>query len=89
MKLNTSYTLRSVAGEYMLIKEAGSQVNLNGIVSLSESAAWLWEQVGDSEFEEEDLVRLLVSAYDVDEDEAAEDVHELVLFFRENGLVTV
>lgn len=84
MKLNKKYTLRKVADENILVRSSGP-VDMTSVFSLNESAAWLWNRIGDEEFTEEKLVEWLCAEYDVDVDVARCDVHSLVLLWKRYG----
>ena len=84
MKLNKKYTLRKVADENILVRSSGP-VDMTSVFSLNESAAWLWNRIGEEEFTEENLVEWLCAEYDVDADVAECDVHDLVLLWKRYG----
>ena len=57
------------------------------MISLNESAAFLWKQVAGLEFTEEDMVQLLLGEYEVEKPQAEEDVKALVASWKKEGLV--
>lgn len=87
MKIKEGFTLRTICGEHIVIGEGLSQVNFNKMLSLNGSAAYLWEQLKDKEFTEEDAVRLLTDKYDVTPDRALEDVKKLLEEWKKQGVV--
>ncbi len=84
MKLNKEYCLRKVADENILVRRSG-QVDMTSVFSLNESAAWLWNRIGEEEFTEEKLVEWLCAEYDVDVEVAECDVHSLVILWKRYG----
>ena len=62
-------------------------MNFNKIISLNESAAWLWEQLQGKEFTEDTLVQLLLEKYDVSEELAKADSAKLLAQWVEQGIV--
>ena len=60
MKIKEGFILRQICGEYVVVGEGLAQVNFNKMLSLNESAAYLWKAVSGKEFTEEDLVQLLL-----------------------------
>ena len=62
-------------------------IDFTKVISLNESAAFLWKQVAGLEFSEEDLVQLLLGEYEVEESQAAEDVKALLTQWKAEGLV--
>lgn len=87
MKIKDGFTLRSLCGEHIVIAEGLALVDFNKMLSLNDSAAYLWEQVKDKDFEIEDLVTLLTDRYEVSTDRAREDATTMVDIWRENGIL--
>ena len=87
MKIKEGFILRSICGEFVVVGEGLAQVNFNKMLSLNESAAYLWKAVQDKEFTVEDLTRLLLDEYDVDEATAAKDAKALAEKWIEVGIV--
>lgn len=87
MKIKEGFTLRTLCGEHIVVGEGLSQVNFNKIISLNESAAWLWGQVLEKEFTEDTLVDLLRQKYDVSEEIARADAAKLLAQWKEQGIV--
>ncbi|WP_242865685.1 PqqD family protein [Desulfosporosinus sp. HMP52] len=86
LKLKNGFLCREVAGQWVVVPLGERVVEFNGIMTLSESGALLWRNM-DSEVDEEDLVKLVLSEYIIDEDTAREDVREFVVSLKENGLI--
>ncbi len=86
MKIKEGFILRQICGEYVVVGEGLAQVNFNKMLSLNESAAYLWQEVSGKEFTKEDLVKLLLDKYDVSEERAAADVDKLVAIWLEQGV---
>lgn len=89
MRINRNFIMRTVAGQAILVNVDASCVDFNNMLSLSETAAWLWEKAAgcDGEFDEPTLVRWLTEEFDVDEETAARDVAEMVSQWHQYGLV--
>lgn len=86
MKIKEGFILRQICGEYVVVGEGLAQVNFNKMLSLNESAAYLWQEVSGKEFTKEDLVKLLLDKYDVSEERAATDVDKLIAIWLEQGV---
>lgn len=86
MKLVEGFKLRKLGREYIVVGEGLKQVNFNKMISLNETAAYLWEEVAGKEFTKEDLVKLLLDRYEVDEETATKDVETLLGKWVEAGL---
>ena len=87
MKVVEGFVLRPLGREFILTSETAANVNFNKMISLNQSAAYLWENIQGKDFTEEDLVRLLLDAYEVTEDVASADVASLVRKWLEAGIV--
>ena len=88
MKIKEGFILRSICGEFVVVGEGHAQVNFNKMLSLNESAAYLWKEVEGKEFTRESLVALLLDKYEVSEQQAAADVDKLVGIWIQEGVVT-
>lgn len=86
MKIKEGFILRSICGERVVVGEGIAQVNFNKLLSLNESAAWLWEQVSGKEFTPEDLSALLQERYEVTADVALSDARKLAQSWIEQGV---
>ncbi len=86
MKLKEGFILRSICGEHVVVGEGLAQVNFNKMLSLNESAAYLWEAVAGREFTKEEMVQLLLDKYEVTPERAAEDVDNLLKVWVEQGV---
>lgn len=87
MKIKNGFELRDVCGENIIIAHGVDNIDFTKVISLNESAAFLWKQVAGLEFTEEDLVQLLLGEYEVEEAQAVEDVTTLVSSWKREGLV--
>lgn len=87
MKIKDGFILRTICGEHIVVGEGLAQVNFNKMLSLNESAAYLWQAVTGKEFTKEDLVQLLLDQYEVTADRAAQDVDKLTETWIQEGVV--
>ena len=88
MRIKEGFILRSICGEYVVVGEGLSQVNFNKMLSLNDSAAYLWKEAEGRDFTEEDLIQLLLDRYDVSTELAASDVRKLLETWISEGVVT-
>ena len=87
MKIKEGFILRKICGESVVVGEGLAQVNFNKMLSLNESAAYLWESVaGKDAFTQEDLVQLLLDKYEVTAETARADVAALVETWISQGV---
>ncbi len=87
MKIKEGFILRSICGEYVVVGEGLTQVNFNKMLSLNESAAYLWKEVLGKEFTREDMAQLLLEKYEVTPEQAAADVEKLLAIWTREGVV--
>lgn len=87
MKQIEGFKLRKLVNEFIVTGEGSAQVNFNRIISLNESAAYLWRAVEGREFTVEDLTKLLLDEYEVDEATAARDARALADKWVDVGIV--
>ena len=85
MKLKEGFLLREVAGETVVIP-AGDSMNLNMMITLNGTGAFLWQQL-EKEITEDELVSALLSEYDVDEKTARFHVAAFVKKLNDNGFL--
>lgn len=76
MKLKKGFVLREVAGETVVVP-VEAELNFNGMITLNEAAKVLWN-VLENETSTEELVKAILSEFDVDEKTAQNDVDAFV-----------
>ena len=77
MKLKKGYRLRSLGQEFILVAEGLGAVDFSHMISMNESAAFLWKEVEEKDFDAEMLTALLTDNYDIDRETAQSDVAAL------------
>ena len=85
MKLKDGFILRTVAGQTVVLP-TGGELDLNVMITLNETGAFLWEHLQD-ETDETALVAALLGEYEVDEATAKMAVENFVAKLRENGFL--
>lgn len=87
MRIKDGFELREICGEHVILC-MGWTIDFSKIISLNETAAFLWkEAVGKEEISEEELTATLLEAYEVDEETARKDVAQVLAKWREIGLL--
>ncbi len=87
MRIKEGFTLRTICGEHVVVGEGLAQVNFNKILSLNESATYLWEAVAGKDFTADTLTDLLLEQYEVSREQAAADVAKLLEVWLKEGVV--
>lgn len=86
MKTKPGFKLRNVCGERIIVAEGKENIDFSKIISMNESAAFLWNAIEGKEFTENDLVSLLTGEYNIDAHTAAEDVKAIVKQWEQAGI---
>lgn len=86
MKIIQGFRLRDVMGQATIIGEGVGQVDFNKLITLNDTAAFLWRSVEGKEFDNETLAALLVDEYGIDTDLAAKDAAAIAERWIEIGL---
>ena len=76
MKINSSYKLRSIAGETIVVNQGTTGTDMTRIISLNASAKLLYEQLLGKEFTLEDAARILVDTYAINHEQALKDAEK-------------
>lgn len=88
MKAKKGFNLREVCGEQIIVAEGEENIDFSNIISMNESAAYLWKNLQDKEFTLDDMVRLLLEEYDVDQEVARKDAELLAAQWKEAEIIT-
>ena len=75
MKIKETFSLRQVAGTWVVLPLAESTLDFNGMLTLNESGLLLWKAL-ETGCDVDSLVKILLDEYDVSLDEAQKDVNE-------------
>lgn len=86
MRTKKNFSLRTVCGENIIVAEGIDNIDFSRIISLNESAAYLWKNLQDREFTIDDMVELLTTEYDVEADVARLDAKMLAKKWIEAGI---
>jgi hypothetical protein len=84
MKLKEGFVLRQVAGSWIVLPVGVASVDFNGMVSLNETGALLWQAL-EKGADTDALVDALTAEYEVERAEAAEGVEEFLVTLRSVG----
>ena len=85
MKMKDGFLLREVAGQTVVLP-IGSDMDLNLMITLNDTGAFLWEKLQE-EIDEAGLVAALLAEYDVDEATAKQAVADCTAKLSANGFL--
>ena len=85
MKLKDGFLMRQVAGQTVVLP-SGDELDLNMMITLNETGAFLWERMNE-QTSEDALVAALRAEYDVNEETARNAVIAFVQKLNDNGFL--
>ncbi|MBO5548911.1 MAG: PqqD family protein [Prevotella sp.] len=88
MKQKEGFILREVCGERVIVAEGLKTIDFGKLISLNETAAWLWGKAGEmGDFSIDQLTDALCAEYEVDAAQARKDVTAMVSQWQEIGII--
>jgi len=87
MKIRPEYKMRQIASEHAVVVPGRPGGAPTRIVSLNDSARFLWERLFGKEFTERDAARLLCERYGIDRRTALRDADGWTQRLRAAGLL--
>lgn len=86
MKIKDGFIIKTIAGSTVAVPVGENLVNLQLMLTLNESGAFLWQCLQKSSTEDE-LVAAMTSEYQVDAETARRDVQEFISVLKENQIL--
>ena len=88
MKQKKGFILRTVCGENVIVGEGLETINFGKLISLNESAAYLWKRGTDmGDFTAQQLADALQEEYEVSPEQALSDVERIIVEWQKVGIV--
>lgn len=88
MQAKQGFKLRPLGNEFILIGESVEQVNFNKMITMNETAAFLWGKIEDAHpFTAEDLAHYLTDEYEVSYEQALSDAQKTVESWQSAGII--
>ena len=92
MKTINGFKLRKLGNEYILVGESMELINFNKMITLNETAAFLWQQaekrtVEKGSFSAQDLCSALRAEYEVSPEQAMSDVDATLSSWLSAGIM--
>lgn len=88
MKIKDGFELREIADNYVVIPTESRVVDFSSMIMLNEVSAFLWLQLLEDK-SENDLLRAVLSEYDVDKETAASDIKVFIKELAAAGVIDV
>lgn len=88
MRQKEGFVLREICGEKVIVAEGLKVVDFGKIVSMNDTAVWLWEKGAElGDFTAEQLAEALCEEYEVESSKALADINRILDQWKEMGLV--
>lgn len=86
MRTKKGFNLREVCGQHVVIAEGIENIDFNNIISMNETAAYVWGKIQGKDFNVEDMVNAVMEEYEVDAETAQKDCIQLAKNWLEAGI---
>lgn len=86
MKVDKEFVLREIAGDYIIIPTGKTVLDFNGLITVNEVGADLWNMLQE-EVTMDDLVQGILKEYEVEEEVAREDIQEFLVTLEKSGIL--
>lgn len=87
MKVVKEFILRNIAGECVLVPTGATTQEFNGLITISETAKLIWENM-DKVDSFEEMVKMILDEYEIDEETAARDAYGFISELLRAGFIT-
>lgn len=88
LKIKDGFELREIADNYVVIPTESRVVDFSSMIMLNEVSAFLWLQLLEDK-SENDLLKAVLSEYDVDKETAASDIKVFIKELAAAGVIDV
>lgn len=86
MKVKDGLILKEIAGNYIIVPVSGELVDLNAMINVNETGAFLFKAL-ENETTVESLSDALTKEYDVDLETAKSDTKDFLEILRKNSML--
>lgn len=86
MRIKEGFVLREVAGQIMVIATGEASKDFHGMIRLNATGKDIWEQL-QSGLEEKEIVQNLANKYEIDKEQAKQDVDTFLGKMKEMGFI--
>ena len=86
MKIIKEFILREIAGECILVPTGETSQEFNGIITLSDTARFIWEYLEKAD-SFQGLVELMLEEYEIDEETAKRDAGGFITELLQKGFI--
>lgn len=87
MKTKKGFVLKTICKENVIVAEGLDQINFSKLISLNNTAAFLWEAAEKGDFTADSLADAMLDKYEVDRETALRDINVLLDKWKELGII--
>ncbi|MDE6340986.1 MAG: PqqD family protein [Muribaculaceae bacterium] len=87
MRKIKGFAMRRLGQDAVIVAESPDMVDFDRIVSLNSSAAYVWENLPDTDFNTDDVAEILTDRYDVERNPARKDAEALLATWLSAGII--
>lgn len=87
MHFKSSFELRDICGEKVLIANGVENIDFGALVHLNSTAADIFTHFSRQEFSLDDAIQYVVGEYDIDTETAEADINKLIKSLTEVGII--
>lgn len=77
MRIEKTFVLREIAGDYVIVPTGKSALEFNGLITVNELGAFIWNQLQE-ETTADRIVEAIQEEYEVDRETAKADTEEFL-----------
>lgn len=86
MRIAKEFILRDIAGECVLVPTGATTQEFNGLITMTDTAKFIWENMEKVDSFEE-MIQKILEEYEIDEKTAKEDAYGFISQLLESGFV--
>ena len=86
IRIDKEYVLRQIGGDYIIVPVGKTALSFNGMITVNETGAFLWERLVEGTTEEE-LLQALINNYEVTPEIAKDEMKEFLNILYENNIL--
>lgn len=86
MKIKDTFVLSEIGGSYIVVPTGADTVDLNGMITLNETGAFMWEKLS-AEITKDELIEEFLKEYDIDRETVSKDIDDFVEKLKSIGAI--
>lgn len=87
MRQKENLVLRKIGKQYLIVDTGNGKADMSDVYCMNESAAMIWQKIGEKNYSVKELAEWLCSEYDVDMNVAVKDIEAQICEWTKFGLL--